>query len=89
MLLATDYVGGSFYDHKAKADVLCIARWDGAWWHRLGSRLGSMVRAIEVVGSELYVGGQFNDAGDVDEADSIARWGTAMHAVFLPAILRS
>ena len=44
--------------------------------------LNGAVTAFSVVGSDLYVGGVFDDAGGISEADYIARWdGQSWHAV--------
>ncbi|MBN2148378.1 MAG: hypothetical protein JW726_13395 [Anaerolineales bacterium] len=61
-----------------------IARWDGSAWSQLGNGLGGdqKVRDIEVVGGDLYVGGDFENAGGDPNADNIARWdGSAWHAM--------
>ncbi|HOB97221.1 MAG TPA: hypothetical protein PKM43_00585 [Verrucomicrobiota bacterium] len=79
------YVGGQFY---MVGDTYAghIAKWDGNAWSGLGWGLMSMdlytmVYALAVSGTDLYVGGRFTMADDVP-ADHIARWdGTAWSAV--------
>lgn len=87
------YVGGQFTDasnhgvENPAADY--IARWDGSTWSSLGSDgagggsinddpSSDYVRAILVDGSDVYVGGSFNDINDngtiLPAADLIARW---------------
>jgi hypothetical protein len=67
-----------------------IARWDGKNWSVLGNGLQLLdddpttqrfVAAIVISGTDVYAGGLFNRAGDV-EAHNIARWdGQAWHAL--------
>ncbi|MBI5294995.1 MAG: S-layer homology domain-containing protein [Chloroflexi bacterium] len=86
-VVGTDlYVGGSFNDlddqgiNLPEADN--IARWDGAHWNALDSGLNGTVNAIYVDGSDLYVGGNFNNAGGNNAADFLAKWnGSAWSAI--------
>ncbi|HOA59899.1 MAG: hypothetical protein KA191_03525 [Verrucomicrobia bacterium] len=79
------YVGGQFY-MVGDAYAGHIAKWDGHAWSGLGwglmsTDLYTMVYALAVSGTDLYVGGRFTMADDVP-ADHIARWdGTAWSAV--------
>ncbi|HLB44799.1 MAG TPA: hypothetical protein VJK49_05380, partial [Candidatus Limnocylindrales bacterium] len=57
-----------------------IARWNGSNWFALGSNgagdgpfFGS-VEALAVSGSNLYVGGYFQNAAGKAKADRVARW---------------
>ena len=53
------YLGGSFTTPAAK-----ITRWNGAHWYTVGSgTLNGDVNAIDYVGSNLYIGGSFTNAG--------------------------
>jgi len=47
------YIGGANY----------IAKWDGSSWHALGAGVDFTVGALAVLGSDLYVGGDFKTAG--------------------------
>ena len=85
------YVGGQFTDVMdvdgstlTKADGL--ARWDGTHWHDLANGAGSpiigMVFALDTDGINLYVGGNFINAGGVAQADFLAKWdGSAWSSV--------
>lgn len=82
------YVGGNFTNAgNAAGDY--IARWDGTAWHDVGGGVsnpdtgGSMVTAIAVSGSSLYVGGRFHTVGSGPMvANHIARFdGTSWHYV--------
>src|SRR6185503_7104233 len=51
-------------------------------WNALGSGLNGLVYAIAVDGTDIYVGGQFTDAGGNANADRIAKWnGTSWSAL--------
>jgi N-acetylneuraminic acid mutarotase len=78
------YVGGTFTQtvDGAVSDLGNIARYDTAsdTWHALPKNgLNNTVRALAVVGSDLYVGGQFTASGDgmVSDLGRIARYDTA------------
>lgn len=86
------YVGGSFVNAGGIAEADAVARWDGGSWFALGSNgaggpaigwnLLSSVWALAISGTDLYVGGQFIDAGGIVTADNIARWnGSAWSAL--------
>jgi len=83
-VVGTDlYVGGEFYDAAGIATADRIARWDGATWNAMGSggpdggALNSEVDALTVSasGTDLYVGGMFDNAAGIATADYIALWG--------------
>lgn len=85
----TLYVGGSFTN--ACGISANLVKWDGTNWSALGSGLGGggwpqthirpTVSAMAVSGSDLYVGGWFTTAGDV-EANYVAKWdGSSWSAV--------
>ncbi|MCS7287680.1 MAG: Ig-like domain-containing protein [Roseiflexus sp.] len=83
------YVGGDFTNAGGVPEADYVARWDGTRWHALGGSNGrgplqrlwwinqTPVSALAMIGDDLYVGGMFNNAGDVAEADHIARWNVA------------
>ncbi len=76
------YVGGTFQtagDQYANG----VARWDGASWRALGdgilngvqdkNGLGASVYSLLVVGNDLYVGGNFAQAGGI-ASPGVAKW---------------
>ena len=59
-----------------------IARWDGTNWQAMGSGLNDVVWVIAVEWPDVYVGGNFTNAGGNPNADHIARWdGTKWNAL--------
>jgi hypothetical protein len=74
------YVGGDFtYAGNVRAHG--VARWDWGTgrWYPLGSGLdgpGAFVRALAVLGGDLYIGGGFSSVSGVP-ASGIARWDGA------------
>jgi hypothetical protein len=72
------YVGGTFTNAGTVA-VNGIAKWDGSNWSALENGVtdqfgvSSTVRALAVSGTDLYVGGQFSNAGSIT-ANRIAKW---------------
>jgi len=81
------YVGGDFVDAGGAPYADRLARWDGAQWQALGSgapdgAIGNPVNAIAMSGSDVYVGGEFANAGVVSDTRRIARWdGSQWHAL--------
>ena len=77
----------------AAAAVVQAAATPAGTWAALGSSadgtngaisgaLGPVVNAIAVIGTDLYVGGQFTDVAGIPEADYIAKWnGSAWSAL--------
>jgi len=58
-----------------------IAQWNGHDWRALGGGVDSWVRAIAVHSTNVFVGGQFTNAGGV-HVNGIARWdGSAWSAL--------
>lgn len=74
------YVGGSFLNAAGNARADKVAKWDGIHWSALGSNghgngaLNNNVHALLALGSDLFVGGEFLNAGGRPKADGIARW---------------
>jgi trimeric autotransporter adhesin len=89
LALATDaagnlYVGGRFSETIPGVAAKGIARWDGKRWHTLGEGISgsfSDVEDIVVIGTTVYVSGDFTNAGGV-LVNHLAQWnGTAWAAV--------
>ena len=70
------YAGGAFSTVGEGVPSPRIARWNGETWSPVGSGTDGVVRALEVYGGELWVGGEFQQAGGLDAA-RLARWGSA------------
>lgn len=80
-----DLIAGGSFDVAGGVTVNAIARWDGVAWHPLGSGTGfygsgtGEVMALAVANGQLYVGGNFTEAGGAP-ANHVARWdGTSWH----------
>jgi hypothetical protein len=79
------YVGGWFSNAAGITEADYIAKWNGFAWSALGSdgagegallsaSGGSVIQAIEVQGSDVYVGGYFIGSSGIPTADYIAKW---------------
>jgi trimeric autotransporter adhesin len=94
----TLYIGGQFQSISSISGPLActqyIARWNGSTWQGLGTcdpasfkyPLSGFVNALAVIGSDLYVGGQFgqvhNNGVFVPGAAFVARYdGSSWHAL--------
>lgn len=90
------YVGGAFTNVNNFGSILdaadYIAKWDGANWSALGNNgsgggaLTSEVMALEIVGTDVYAGGSFqnvsNNGTPLTAADYLAKWdGTSWSSV--------
>jgi hypothetical protein len=82
------FVGGSFTNAGGVTGASYLARWDGVQWHAVGGAnaisggFSTIVTAIAISGTDVYVGGDFTNAGGVTGANYIARWdGAQWHAV--------
>jgi hypothetical protein len=64
------YAGGTFTAGNSGAENLAV--WDGTSWEPFcilpGESIGN-VQALQVIGSTLYVGGDFQDGAGIDTAD--------------------
>ena len=75
------YAGGVFTSAGGNTSAVAVARWDGLAWHSIGappisSATGAGVRAIAVDAAtgNVYVGGNFTNAGGNPNADFLALW---------------
>jgi hypothetical protein len=87
-IMGTDLYAGGRFTNAGGVTVNYIAKWNGSSWSALGSGMSggvvptyTRVDALQVIGSDLYVGGYFTSAGGVP-ANYIARWnGTSWSAL--------
>ena len=83
------YAAGRFDDVGGDPDADGIVSWDGEQWVPVGNGIPlesiGDVEVLAVFDGDLYVGGDFHDAGGVPGADFLARWdGEAWHTSGLP-----
>ena len=76
------YVGGSFFHAGGVVGADKVAIWNGSAWSGLaGNTLGNSssweVDALSSIGNNVYVGGLFNDAAGIAQADNLVRWDGA------------
>ena len=75
------YVGGFFLKAGGVPGANNIARWNSVsnTWNLVGAAnaVNSTVRAIKVSGSDVYIGGDFTNAGGNSAADYLVRWDGA------------
>jgi hypothetical protein len=75
----------AFYDSKLHAGggIPWLSVFDGATWSGVPGASGYAYNVyLMPVGSDLYAGGEFTDAGGIAEADHVARWdGSNWHAL--------
>lgn len=68
------YVGGTI-SFAGKTPVNNIAMWDGENWNALGTGVNQTVYAIACDSAgNVYAGGEFSKAGDVENVYNIAKW---------------
>ena len=71
-------IGGNFQGVGGVSEASFLATWDGSTWREIASGDGQgvtgTVAALAPSGSDLFVGGNFFNAGSVPGATSIARW---------------
>ena len=73
--------GGNFTALGDGTPTPYLARWDGSNWTPFSSGPDAPVRCLETNGTDLYVGGDFTNAGGV-AAQRVAHWdGTTWHAL--------
>jgi hypothetical protein len=87
-ILGDRLVAGGSFRSAGGQPLPGIAAWDGSRWTPLGegglsptAQGASVVRALQTLGNDLYIGGAFDGVGGVP-ASGLARWdGAAWHAV--------
>lgn len=84
------YVGGDFLNvvdtsNAAISNTANLAVWNGSVWNaapNLTSPLNSAIWALTTSGSDLYIGGSFDNLNGIPAADYIAKWnGNAWSAL--------
>ncbi len=74
------YTGGFFnYIDDNAPGANNIAKWNGSAWSAVGSGsngVNALVTAIAISGSDVYVGGYFNQLASGASANYIAKWNT-------------
>jgi len=78
------YVGGYFNDAAGVAEADNLAYWNGTAWEAVGasngsSAIGGRVAALAISNGKLFVGGDFQDAGGVANADNFAIYDLTTH----------
>ena len=77
------YVGGFFDQAGGSSGFNNVARYDGSGWSRLGTPAQNgvfgQVNALAVSGNDVYVGGQFTQAGSVS-ANNVARFNVGTNS---------
>ena len=76
----SDLYAGGYFTIAGGKSANCIAKWDGSAWSGLDSGIGGgigfyapVVSALAVLGSNVYAGGSFTNAGG-SQVSCIARW---------------
>ena len=80
------YVGGDFTTAGSSPSPTItanrIAMWNGSAWSALGTGAGITVKALAVLGGNLYMGGQFTSVDGAANTAYIAQWnGSAWSSV--------
>lgn len=65
--------GGDLYLAESWVQKSTVHEWNGTSWTELGTGVNHQVSAIAMVGSDLYVGGYFNEIGGIT-TQGIAKW---------------
>ncbi len=85
------YIGGGFWDVNNHGTVLPsvdnFARWDGVNWSGFGNGDGSLqdeVYAVTVIGTNVYVGGCFDDVNNNSRFDHLVKWDGLSWSILWP-----
>ena len=81
------YAGGGFIDLETNPASDKVAMFDGSVWSNLGigapngGAVTDFVRSLASDGTNVYVGADSNDIAGIPQADHVARWDGAWHAM--------
>lgn len=72
------YAVGDFDDDNDGTTLNKVGRWDGTDWNAMNGGLSNVCYAVAIgSGGDVYVGGDFENAGSVGAADRIAKWNSS------------
>jgi hypothetical protein len=67
------YVGGNFINAGGNPNADFIAVWDGVSWESFCAPITANVKALQIIGRTLYIGGDFADGAGLSSADKLVR----------------
>jgi PKD repeat protein len=67
------YVGGNFTNAGGNPNADFVAVWDGATWGSFCAPITANVKALQIIGRTLYIGGDFQDGAGLVSADKLVR----------------
>jgi PKD domain len=65
------YVGGNFINAGGNPNADFLAVWDGASWKAFCAPITANVKALQIIGRKLYIGGDFADGAGLLSADKL------------------
>jgi hypothetical protein len=67
------YVGGNFTNAGGNPNADFLAVWDGVSWKSFCAPITANVKALQIIGRTLYIGGDFADGAGLLSADKLVR----------------
>jgi PKD domain len=67
------YVGGNFTNAGGNPNADFLAAWDGVAWRSFCAPITANVKALQIIGRTLYIGGDFADGAGLISADKLVR----------------
>jgi hypothetical protein len=67
------YLGGNFTNAGGNPNADFLAVWDGASWKSFCAPITANVKALQIIGRTLYIGGDFADGAGRATADKLVR----------------